>query len=429
MSIRVLSSSKLLARNGATILTTVLVTSRRCVTHKIVQKREKLAAEASVVHQAFATARLTPQLEPKVNTTQKKRATIVLDDLNQSFPLTASVSVSGQQLWNASKIAREKSELRESNKVFVTGGASTIRRLWRKYRIQPNVVFVPDNAAAVPAWCFEQDLPSVIVRASPVDINRQLLSAELNDGYAAEFPLPVPAPLELATQKPEEHLATRMPPTKLKSVLVLYRVMVPSNVGTLIRAAVDRGYDAVVLCGCADPYSEKVVRASDGCVMAPGLKLFHIPDASTAVPIIQQIATAHDLLPIFGVPTEQSGAESPFTVAKKFHELNRKYPDRTLGSMVVLGSESMGLDALENDWTMPFQAVSIPMTNHFVDSINVAVAGSILLHQFRPAAMAEFDRLAEVHQKHSQPKLTAGDAQTNGEIDASTQQPKPSGLL
>lgn len=421
MSIRLTCSTRRLLVSGPATLTTALLVTQRCATHKIMQRNAKLVSEASVVHEAFSNARVATQTKlqasrPSGARPNTKPSTIVLDDLQSSFALTPSVIVSGQQLWNASKIAREKSALREANKVFITGGASTIRRLWRTYKIQPNVVYVPDTEPVVPAWCLEEDLPSVIVRASPVDINRQLLSAEMNDGFAAEFPMPAAPPLELATEKPEECLAT--PSTKLKSVLVLYRVMVPGNVGTLIRAAVDRGYDAVVLCGCADPYGEKVVRASDGCVAAPGVKLFHIPDARQAVPTLQQIATSHDLLPIFGVPTEQSGAESPFVVAKKFHELNRRYPDRTLGAMVVLGSESMGLDALENEWNMPFQAVSIAMTNHFVDSMNVAVAGAILLQQFRPAATADFDRLAEVHQKLLQPKLTAASVESSSDDTA-----------
>lgn len=345
---------------------------------------------------------MTSALKPAAAVkSSKKPTTVVLDSLSDTFALTPTVSVSGHQLWNASKIAREKGALRDANKVFVTGGASTIRRLWRQYKMKPNVVYVPDNLPVLPSWCLEDDLPSVIVRASPVDINRSLLSAEMNDGFAAEFPAPITPPLEVALQKPIDSNSE-----KLSSVLVLYGVKVPGNVGLLCRAAVDRGYDSIVLCGCADAYGEKVVRSSDGTVVAPGLKLFRIPDMASAVPILQQIAESHDLLPIFGVPSDQSGAESPFVVAKKFHELNRRYPDRPLGAMVVLGSESVGLDVLEQEWTTPFQAVSIAMTNSFVDSMNVAVAGSILLQHFKPSAAASFERLAQIHEQMSHPQLT-----------------------
>ena len=59
--------------------------------------------------------------------------------------------------------------------------------------------------------------------------------------------------------------------SNFKQVLVLDRVQDPGNMGALIRNADAAGMDAVVYSkGSADPYQDKVLRASQGSV-------FHLP--------------------------------------------------------------------------------------------------------------------------------------------------------
>ena len=320
-------------------------------------------------------------------------ATIVLNSLDDVVPMSgenaAAVSLWGESLWNATRVAREKKDVRGNNKVFVTGGASAIQRIWHTYGIRPNVVFAPDTETDLPDWCHHPTLPSIIVRAPPVQINRTLLSAERSDGYAAEFPTPIQAPLaELIN-----------PSAKLKSLLVLHRVRIPSNVGALVRSAVNLGYDAVLLDRCADMLSEKVVRASDGTVVSPLCKIVQTNESSFSA--IQQAAVANRLLPLFAVPSQ--AAEDVFSVAKTFHTANIHHrsmqgdPSMILGPMLVLGSESEGLRELQQQWSIPVKLVSVAIGNAQIDSINVAVAGSILMNHFQPAADVRFRALSERH--------------------------------
>jgi tRNA G18 (ribose-2'-O)-methylase SpoU len=274
--------------------------------------------------------------------------------------------------------------------VIVTGGAAAIRRMWYDYGIRPNVVFAPDTEPELPAWCTSHPtLPSIVVRASPVQINRTLLSAERNDGFAAEFPAPVLPPL----------IDLLNPQTALRSLLVLHQVRIPSNVGALVRAAVEYGFEGVLLDGCADVFSEKVVRASEGAVASPACKVFQAGDDDSApFAVMQHAALSNRLMPLFAVPSQN--AEDVVSAARQFHTSNAKHrtpggdPNLVCGPMLVLGSESQGLRQLESQWGIPVKTVSVAINNAHIDSINVAMAGSILMNHFQPAAEARFSRLA-----------------------------------
>lgn len=345
--------------------------------------------QSQAVHEAFKQRHVAPEKKP----TQ----TIVLENMDDTVALTSSVSVTAGSLWNSTRVAREKREVREQNKVFVVGGAKAIKRIWHEYRIRPNVVYVP-NTEDVPSWCTETDLTSLIVRCSPVDVNKKLLSAERNDGFAAEFPMPVQPPLDDALEKSEGGNPTR----KINAMLVLHKVMIPSNVGMLVRAAVEFGFDSILLDRCADAFHEKVLRASEGVLLNPKVKVFQMKEEGKlpSAPAMQQMALNHQLLPIFAVPSQE--AEPLFTVAKRFHETNIRnapFPNRKLGMMLLMGSESKGLVNLESEWTMPYQPVSIPMQNASVTSMNVAAAGSIIMQYFRPNAQKEFEKLLERHEQ------------------------------
>ncbi|EAN97484.1 hypothetical protein, conserved [Trypanosoma cruzi] len=309
---------------------------------------------------------------------------IVLENLDAAVQMTPNFSVTGRQLWNSTKLLRESRHMRRSFGACVFGGASAIQHVWRDYRIQPHVVYVPNTEPTVPAWCLEDELPTCVVCCSPVDINKSLLSAERGDGYAAEFPTP-------KTHSLETFLGAHKP-SRLGSVLVLVGLRIPSNVGVLIRAAVDMGFESVLLDDCVDIFHEKVLRASGGRVFSPNIKIFETHGAS--IPLLSSIALENQLLPLLALPSRE--AEPAFQVARRLHESNaarrrNRDPDAGstddhLGPMLVLGSESKGLRGLEGEWTVPYRAVSIPLPNSFIDSINVSVAGSVLLHAFRPAA-------------------------------------------
>lgn len=378
-------------------------------------------------------------------------APVVLQDVEDSFPLTPTHHITGQQLWTGTQVLRGSRHVREANAACVVGGASAIRRIWRSYKIRPSVVYVPNTEAAVPAWCLEADLPTVLVRCSPVAVKRHLLSAEYSDGYAAEFPLPVntvtdAATLLLTAAAAEREAGESVPSLdrplhdplghhKVKAMLVLVGLRIPSNVGALLRAAAEMGYDAAVLVNCVDATHEKVLRASDGTALSPTLRIYQTETTEQAcVSLLSGIAAQHHLMPFLAVPSQE--VEPAFEVAKRFHVYNRcnaaataadvkdaseaslqSPPPPLLGAMVVLGSEAQGLRDLHGTWSVPYQLVTLPLPNPMVDSYNVSVAGSVLLHLFRPAAANHFERLVALSGETVADLLPKVDADDEGEED------------
>ncbi len=141
-----------------------------------------------------------------------------------------------------------------------------------------------------------------------------------------------------------------------RGVLALDGVQDPGNVGTLIRSAHAFGCGGVVaLEGTADPWGAKAVRSSAG-------SLFHLPTTR---------ATNHDFLtwisdqkPDLRLLAAVQGAEPPQPKAGPW--------------VLIIGSEGRGVgpDLL----AAADGVVSIPMPGGS-ESLNAAVAGSLLLHQ------------------------------------------------
>lgn len=141
-------------------------------------------------------------------------------------------------------------------------------------------------------------------------------------------------------------------------VCLLEEVGEPGNTGALLRAALGAGAASVLLCGGADPYAPRAVRASAGA-------LFHLPLArmSREEALSALRASGHLL-----VGAAARGGEDLFT-----SELPRR-------CAVVLGSEVRGLspgllDAVD-------RLVTVPLTPS-CESLNVAVAGALVLFEHR----------------------------------------------
>jgi TrmH family RNA methyltransferase len=137
--------------------------------------------------------------------------------------------------------------------------------------------------------------------------------------------------------------------------LVLDGVQDPGNAGTLVRAAVAFGLGAV-LCveGTVDPWGAKTVRASAGM-------LFRLPvvRAKTAE-VIDRLADAR-------VPILVADAKGEDAQARAWNE----------GFALVVGNEGAGVRAELADEADAVIAVRMPGP---AESLNVAMAGSILLH-------------------------------------------------
>eukprot|EP00672_Neobodo_designis_P024545 CAMPEP_0174833430 /NCGR_PEP_ID=MMETSP1114-20130205/4233_1 /TAXON_ID=312471 /ORGANISM="Neobodo designis, Strain CCAP 1951/1" /LENGTH=400 /DNA_ID=CAMNT_0016067313 /DNA_START=36 /DNA_END=1234 /DNA_ORIENTATION=- len=324
---------------------------------------------------------------------------IVANNLDSVVHLSASRTVTSQSLYANACHVRENAHARAQLGSCVVGGSSAIRRIWHQYGVRPTCVFVPDDVP-VPEWCVNGPTPTIVVRADPLMINEKLLSSNQCDGFAAEFDLPaMPSLLDLTTSPdaaPETEIADAPKPVSFSRVVALHKTRNASNTGNVIRAAVDLGYDAVILDRCADVFNEKVLRASDGAVFCPTFRTYQLKEKGPADPIelLQHAAVAHRLLPILAVPSPD--AEPVFSVAQRLHYHNKDKAEGSLerlGAMVVLGSEARGLEELQESWQIPAKLASVNLDNALVESINVAFAASIMMHHFRPAAVAEFDDL------------------------------------
>ena len=132
-----------------------------------------------------------------------------------------------------------------------------------------------------------------------------------------------------------------------ETCLALWQLSDPGNVGTLIRSADAFGAAIALSEGCADPLSQKALRASAGAI-------FRVPLVSWDARPGRQIALdARGTVPLSGV-------------------------DLTPPLTIVLGAERAGLpdELLEACDTV----VTIPMPGG-AESLNVAAAGAIALYE------------------------------------------------
>ncbi|MFB9859759.1 TrmH family RNA methyltransferase [Salinicoccus siamensis] len=141
------------------------------------------------------------------------------------------------------------------------------------------------------------------------------------------------------------------------NTLLLDGVQDPGNLGTLIRSADAFGFKHIILShDTVDPFSDKVLRSTQG-------SLFHIhletAEPTTAVNAFQGIVMG----------TAIDGAV-----------LLDDTPSPEASVMVVLGNEGRGVS--EEVLSLVDQKLKIGMPGDS-ESLNVAVAGSIIMHHFK----------------------------------------------
>ena len=154
----------------------------------------------------------------------------------------------------------------------------------------------------------------------------------------------------------------RLPEKKLFSpkpgMLLLDGIQDPGNLGTILRTADALDVTVVLLEGCADPYSHKVVRASMGAV-------FRTPVVTASW---EQVSSACREA---GIPVAVTALEDG-AVDIRHAELSQM--------AVVIGSEGQGVrrEILESAG----EKLIIPMNSH-CESLNAAVAAAITMWQMK----------------------------------------------
>jgi len=161
--------------------------------------------------------------------------------------------------------------------------------------------------------------------------------------------------------EPVERLPSRLPSSGAVLVVTLPDIADPGNAGTLIRSADAFGARAVCFGPTAvEPYNDKVVRASMGA-------LFRVPIFQYAK--WQQLVSAVREARLFVIAAEASGQD-----VRLFEP-----PER---AALLIGQERSGLEDIPR--ADIDASVAIPQRSG-VDSLNAAVAGSILMYEFARA--------------------------------------------
>ncbi len=81
----------------------------------------------------------------------------------------------------------------------------------------------------------------------------------------------------------------------MSRLLVLSQVQDPGNVGTLIRSGLAFGFEAVLICGGADPFNARAVRSAAGAV-------FHMPVLRVDEHELDSFRFYHDLEMLIDLP-------------------------------------------------------------------------------------------------------------------------------
>jgi RNA methyltransferase, TrmH family len=171
------------------------------------------------------------------------------------------------------------------------------------------------------------------------------------------------------TEIPEFQL--RSPAEVVPLVLVADRIRDPGNMGTLVRSAHGAGATAVLVAPeSADPFSPKVVRAGMG---------------------------SHFWVPVRRVNWQEIARElEGITVAAAERDAEVEYDsyDWTQPRALIVGNETQGLS--DNAIQLTTVRVGIPLAKD-LDSLNAAIAGSIILFEAARQRRKEKVPLDRVH--------------------------------
>ena len=222
---------------------------------------------------------------------------------------------------------------RESAGLFAADGTKLL---------QEAVRFCPELDTVILSDGVEADLPAHVrlVRV-PEDVMASISPMEAPQGAVFLCRLPK-----------KEAFAPKAP------MLLLDGIQDPGNLGTILRTADALNVPVVLLEGCADPYSHKVVRSSMGAVFR--------------TPVIQSTwQEARAALSAAGIPVAVTA------LSDRARDIRQA---EVQAMAVVIGSEGRGVrsEILENAQ----RELIIPMNPH-CESLNAAVAASIVLWQMQ----------------------------------------------
>ncbi len=173
-------------------------------------------------------------------------------------------------------------------------------------------------------------------------IMKKISSTKSPEGIIAELDMP----------KPKDF-------NNVSKIVVADRIQDPGNLGTLIRSSLAFGWDGLfILEGTVDPFNDKALRAAKG--------------ATFSLPIC--FGSWHKLTEIL----ERNNLK---LVAADIHG-EKPSSFKSMRMALVLGNEAKGISIPQG---ICYRSISLPMTGS-MESLNVAVAGSILLYLFQESS-------------------------------------------
>ncbi|MGR3973624.1 MAG: RNA methyltransferase [Candidatus Rhabdochlamydia sp.] len=223
---------------------------------------------------------------------------------------------------------RENAPFRAQEQAVLLTGKTVIEEISKYYPIEQLITSVPLN---IPAKTSVLATPAVL---------EKIIGHLTQDLVAAEIKLPAPASLE-----------------GKQRIVLLDEVCDPGNVGTIFRTAFALGWDGVfVIEKSADPYNDKVLRASRGATLRLPWQKGSWDDALTLIKASSYQVIVAD---IQGTPLPSLSY--------------------TLPLMLVLGHETKGPSFTAKQIG---SLVTIPMKQE-MESLNVAAAASIFLYHLQ----------------------------------------------
>lgn len=140
-------------------------------------------------------------------------------------------------------------------------------------------------------------------------------------------------------------------------ILVLDGIQDPGNMGTIIRSSKAFNVDTIVINDkCVDPYNSKVIRATQGMIF--GINIVK----KDLIPFVKEIKNTHKVY-----VTKVDGGK------------NLKNIEKADNSVIIMGNEGQGVSKELQSLADTF--IYIPM-NKTCESLNVAIATSIILYEF-----------------------------------------------
>lgn len=228
------------------------------------------------------------------------------------------------------KLFSSKKE-REASGLFAADGTKLLQEAVRYWPGLETVILSDGVLADVPGHCR-------VVRVPP-------------DVMESISPMASPQGAIFLCRLPEEKDWSAQP-----GCLILDGIQDPGNVGTILRTADALNIPVILLEGCADPYSHKVVRSSMGAV-------FRTP---VTVTNWEQAKSKFDAA---GIPIAVTALN------EKSEDLRQKELRKMA---VVIGSEGQGVRKEILDCAG--ESLIIPMNPH-CESLNAAVAATIVMWQ------------------------------------------------